>query len=120
MPKASQAQLAYHPTAARPHPVGRRHRRERVRHPDLVRSRIQHERVGFVQLTPALEYVGLVPELSRSGRTPELDEGCVRAVTKSQQLGVDLPTLARPFVDADHRQPSSEADPTGVRDGRLA
>jgi hypothetical protein len=53
--------------------------------------------MGVVQPTPARSYVGLVPELSRSRRTAVLDERCIRAVTQIQQLGVDRPTLPRPY-----------------------
>ena len=91
------------PAAARMYPVRRWHRRKWVRHPDLVRSRIQYERVGLVQPTPARPYAGLVPEFSSSRRTTKLDEGCVRAVTKIQQFGVDPPTLPRPCIDASDR-----------------
>src|SRR5205809_882916 len=66
------------PAAARMYPVRRWHGRKWVRHPDLVRRRVQDERVGFVQLPPARPYVGLVSEFSSSRRTTELDEGCVR------------------------------------------
>jgi hypothetical protein len=64
------------------HPVRRRHRRERVRHPDLVCRRIEHEGMGLVQLAPGCPYGGLVPELSCRGRTTELRKGRVRAVAK--------------------------------------
>jgi hypothetical protein len=52
------------PAAARIYPVRRWHRRERVCHLDLVRRRIQHQRVRFVQLSPARPYVALVAEFS--------------------------------------------------------
>ena len=72
------------PVAARVHPVGRRHCRKRVRHSYLGRRWVQHERMGFVQLTPACPHLALLTQLSRRGRATELDEGRIRAITKIQ------------------------------------
>jgi hypothetical protein len=102
------------------YPVCRWYRRKWVRHPDLVRSRIQYERVGVVQLTPACPYVGLVPEFSSSRRTTKLDEGCVGAVTKIQQFGVDRPTLPRPCIDANDRPVGFVGGLSGVRKSPIA
>ena len=81
------------PAAVCQYSVCRRDRRERVRHADLVRRRVQHERVGLVQRTPAGTYVPLVTELASRGRATEFDERRVGAVAKVEKFSVDRLTL---------------------------
>ena len=80
MPNASQAQLPVPRAPACLDPVRRRHRRERIRHPDLVP--VEDERVRVVQPPPAREHVLTRAELLRARRPAEADELGVRAVAK--------------------------------------
>jgi hypothetical protein len=95
MPTASQAQLAYHQRAVRAHPVGRRHRRERIRHANLLGGGVQDERVRVVQLPPSRPHLALVAQLGCCRRAAELDERRVRAVPEIEEPVVDPPTLPR-------------------------
>jgi hypothetical protein len=61
---------------------------------------MQHERMGFVELTPSGAHLALVAELSSRRRPAELHECRIRAISKIQQLGVDAPTLpVRPAIE---------------------
>ena len=83
IPNASQAQFAYHHRLVRLDSVGGGDCRERIRHPDLRRRRVQHERVLLVQSPPARQNLlgrqaFCICNLARRRRSSQLDEEAVR------------------------------------------
>ena len=83
------------PTAARLDTVGGRHRRKRIRHPQLVRRRVKDERVRVVEATPRRENVLRIAELCGSRRPPELDKARVRTIADRDVRLVHTRTLRR-------------------------
>jgi hypothetical protein len=79
--------------------------RERIRHPDLIRRGIQHERMRVVQLPPALRHVAGVSEFRRDRRTPEVDERGVCAVAKVDQLRVNVLEITEALIGAARGRP---------------
>ena len=75
------------PAAVRLNPIRRRHGRERIRHPDLGRRRVEHERVLLVQPLPAADDVGL-GELAGSPRprSPSARDRARRTGRRSDDL----------------------------------
>lgn len=49
--------------------------------------------MGIVQTAPACLHLALIAKLSRSGRPAVLDKGCVSAIAKVEEFGVDRATL---------------------------
>src|SRR5207244_5003289 len=87
-----------------------RHRAERIRHPNLVRRRIEHERVRVVQPPPAGEDILALAELIRRRRPAKLDEPRVRPPAELEIASVHAMSL----VNADCLEYAPRSGPAAV------
>src|SRR5207237_665445 len=110
------------PAAARLDAEGAGDRGERIRHPQLGRGRIEHERMSVVEAPPrGFDLSTCQPELVRSGRAPQLDEARigpppdveVELVHQCRKWRRPVTTIAPPAASTAAATSSSRTEPPG-------